>query len=261
MSFTVAAEAYDRFMGRYSVPLAPQMASFAGVSNDQRVLDVGCGPGALTTELVRRLGPAAVTAVDPSEPFVLAARERLAGVRVERASAEHLPFPNQSFDAVMAQLVVHFMADPVAGLAEMGRVTRSRGVVAACVWDHGGGRGPLGAFWQAARALDPGIDDESDLPGVREGHLKELFEAACLREIETTVLSVSVEHPTFREWWEPFTLGVGPAGSYTASLDAARQEQLRRLCHERFPGEPFVITARAWAARGLAEPTTNGAAR
>ena len=252
MSFRVPAEAYDRFMGRYSVPLAPQLASFAEVTVDQRALDVGCGPGALTTELVERLGPDAVTAVDPSEHFVRAARERLPGVNVVRASAEHLPFPDGSFDAVLAQLVVHFMADAVAGLTEMARVTRSGGVVAACVWDHAGGQGPLGAFWEAAHALDPEVADESDLAGVREGHLEELFEAAGLQKIEARILSVSIEHPTFQEWWEPFMLGVGPAGSYTAGLEPDRQRQLRDLCHERFPTEPFVVTARAWAARGRA---------
>jgi SAM-dependent methyltransferase len=252
MSFTVAAESYDRFMGRYSVPLAPLLATFADVVGDQRVLDVGCGPGALTAELVGRLGAAAVMAVDPSEPFVRAARERLPGVRVERAAADHLPFPSRSFDAVLAQLVVHFMDDPVAGLAEMARVTRPHGIVATCVWDHAGGEGPLGVFWEAARVLDPEVESESDLPGAREGHLEALFEAAGLREIEGTLLSVSVEHPTFQEWWEPFTLGVGPAGSYTTRLDPDRQAQLRELCRERFPDEPFAVTARAWAARGLA---------
>jgi hypothetical protein len=143
------------------------------------------------------------------------------------------------------------MADAVAGLREMARVTRSPGVVAASVWDHAGGQGPLGAFWEAARALDPDVADESDLAGAREGHLEELFEAAGLQNIEATILSVSVEHPTFQEWWEPFRLGVGPAGSYTAGLDPDRQGQLRNLCHERFRNEPFVVTARAWAARGL----------
>jgi ubiquinone/menaquinone biosynthesis C-methylase UbiE len=133
VSFTVAADAYDRFMGRYSVPLAPRFADFGEVARGQRVLDVGCGPGALMTELVRRLGDAAVTAVDPSEPFVAAARERQPAVRVERASAEHLPFRDRGLDAALAQLVVHFMTDAVAGLREMARVTRRDGVVAACV--------------------------------------------------------------------------------------------------------------------------------
>ena len=252
MSFDVAAEAYDRFMGRYSTLLSPQLADLAGVRHGQRVLDVGCGPGALTAELVTRLGAAAVAAVDPSEPFVAAARARNAGVQVLRASAEELPFPDRTFDASIAQLVVHFMSDPVAGLAEMGRVTRRDGVVAACVWDHGGRQGPLNRFWDAARLLDPEVVDESTLAGTREGHLGELFEAAGLREIEETSLSASLEHLSFDAWWEPFTRGVGPAGSYLASLGAERQAELREACRAMLPTAPFVLPARAWAARGLA---------
>ena len=252
MSFDVAAEAYDRFMGRYSLLLSPQLADLAKVRAGQRVLDVGCGPGALTAELVTRLGPAAVAAVDPSEPFVAAARARNPGVDVRRSSAERLPFPDGAFDAALAQLVVHFMSDPVAGLAEMARVTRLDGVVVACVWDHGGGRGPLSVFWQAARELDPEVDDESQLAGAREGHLAELFEAAGLDEIEQTTLSASLEHQSFEAWWEPFTRGVGPAGSYVTSLGAERQARLREACQTLLPTPPFVLTARAWAARGRA---------
>jgi SAM-dependent methyltransferase len=251
VSFIVGADAYDRFMGRYSAPLAPQLADFASITVAQRVLDVGCGPGALTAELVRRLGPDAVSAVDPSEPFVAAARQRHSGVSVQRAAAEHLPFEDDAFDAALAQLVVHFMADPVRGLREMARVTRKDGVVAACVWDHAGGQGPLGVFWEAVLELDRDAADESQLAGAREGHLAQLFRAAGLHEVEEGVLSVDVEHPSFEEWWEPFTLGVGPAGSYTAGLEARRQAQLRERCRELLPAAPFAVTARAWAARGL----------
>jgi SAM-dependent methyltransferase len=252
MSFDVAAESYDRFIGRYSRLLSPQLADLAGVHTGQRVLDVGCGPGALTTELVARLGPSAVAAIDPSESFVAAARTRNPGVDVRRASAERLPFPHGTFDAALAQLVVHFMSDPVAGVAEMARVTRRDGVVAACVWDHAGDGGPLSQFWQAARELDPEVDDESRLAGTREGQLAALFEAAGLRDIEATVLSVRVEHPSFEEWWEPFTGGVGPAGSYVASLDEERRAELRERCRALLPAAPFALTAHAWATRGLA---------
>jgi SAM-dependent methyltransferase len=251
VSFTVGADAYDRFMGRYSVPLAPRFADFAAVAAGQRALDVGCGPGALTAELVGRLGPAAVSAVDPSEPFVAAAQERHPGVGVRRAAAERLPFRDQTFDAALAQLVVHFMADPVVGLREMARVTRKQGLVAACVWDHAGGQGPLSPFWEAARELDPDVEDESQLAGARKGHLSQLFQAAGLHEVEEDALSVDVEHPSFEEWWEPFTLGVGPAGGYAAGLDAERQARLHAVCRERLPAAPFVLTARAWAARGV----------
>ena len=251
MSFDVAAEAYDRFMGRYSLLLSPQMADLAGVRGNQRVLDVGCGPGALTAELVTRVGAASVSAVDPSAPFVAAATARNPGVDVLLAPAEHLPFPDGAFDAALAQLVVHFMTDPVAGLAEMARVTRRSGVVAACVWDHAGGHGPLTTFWEAARGLDPTVLDETGLAGTRQGHLPELFEAAGLREIEETILSASLEHPTFEEWWEPFTMGVGPAGIYTVGLDAERQAELRERCRNLLPAAPFVLTARAWGTRAL----------
>ena len=252
MSFEVAAESYDRFMGRYSRLLAPQLADLAGVRDGQRAIDVGCGPGALTAELVRRLGPQAVAAVDPSEPFVAATGERFPGVDVSLAAAEHLPFPDGSFDTALAQLVVHFMADPIAGLKEMARVTRQDGVVAACVWDHAGGQGPLGLFWNVAHELDPDVEDESRLAGAREGHLVELFQAAGLREIGATSLSADLEHATFEDWWEPFTAGVGPAGAYVARLDTQAQAALRERCRDRITAEPFVITARAWAARGLA---------
>jgi SAM-dependent methyltransferase len=251
MSFNIGADAYDRFMGRYSMPLAPQLADFAGVEAGQHVLDVGSGPGALTTELVRRVGPAAVSAVDPSEPFVAAIEQRHPGVTVRRGAAEELPFEDRTFDVALAQLVVHFMTDPVAGLGEMARVTRQHGVVAACVWDYGGGQAPLSLFWAAASQLDPNVEGETQRAGTSEGHLIELFQAAGLDEIEGRVLSVAVEHPTFEYWWEPFTLGVGPVGSYTAGLDPERLTELRERCRAMLPPPPFMVTARAWAARGL----------
>jgi SAM-dependent methyltransferase len=251
VTFAVAADSYDRFMGRYSVLLAPQLAALADVAAGQRVLDVGCGPGALTTELVRLVGATRVTAVDPSEPFVAAVRERHPGVTVEQAAAEQLPFPDDAFDAALAQLVVHFMTDPVAGLQELARVTRTGGVVAACVWDYAGGTSPLSTFWDAARELDPDVDDESGLPGARSGHLAELFEAAGLRDVEEASFEVSIEHSTFEDWWEPYTFGVGPAGAFAAGLDPERQAELRELCRTRLPEAPFVLTASAWAARGV----------
>jgi SAM-dependent methyltransferase len=237
-------------MGRYSGPLAPAFADFAGVPAGERVLDVGCGPGALTAELVERLGADDVSAVDPSESFVAAARVRHPDVDVHQAAAEELPFEDDVFGAALAQLVVHFMADPVTGVREMARVTSEGGLVAACVWDHGGGRGPLSVFWDAARELDAHVEDESRLAGARQGHLVELFQAAGVRDAQEGDLVVDVEHPSFEEWWEPYTLGVGPAGALVARLDSDRQAQLRERCRQTLPEAPFVVTAHAWAARG-----------
>ena len=248
--FDVGAAAYDSFMGRYSSPLAPKFCDFAEIGAEQRVLDVGCGPGALSAELVKRLEPSAVSAVDPSESFVAVARERHPGVDVQQASAEQLPFPDDDFDASLAQLVVHFMADPLAGLSEMLRVTHAGGVVAACVWDHGGGEGPLSRFWDVARELDPHVADESQLAGARKGHLTTLLEQVGLQDVEERSLTVAVEHASFDEWWQPFTFGVGPAGAYLAALDPAQQDRLYERCRDRSPDGSLTVVARAWAARG-----------
>jgi SAM-dependent methyltransferase len=215
------------------------------------VLDVGCGPGALTAELVVRIGAENVTAADPSEAFVEALRARLPDVQLVRASAESLPFEGGAFDVSLAQLVLHVMDDPVAGLREMARVTREGGVVAACVWDFTDG-GPLGPFWEAARALDPEIEDEGAWPGTRAGQLAELFRAAGIADVVDGAISVDVEHAAFEDWWEPFTLGAAPSGKYVAGLDPDRRDALRERCRQMLPKPPFVVSAKAWAARGFA---------
>jgi SAM-dependent methyltransferase len=253
MSFDVAAEAYDDFMGSWSRLLSAQLADFAGLQPGGRVLDVGCGPGALTAVLVQRQGAAAVAAVDPSEAFVAAARTRHPGVDVRQASAEALPYQDATFDAAIAQLVVHFMTDPIAGLREMARVTRAGGSVAACVWDFAGARGPLGPFWEAAQALDPDVVDESKLAGAREGHLVALFGSAGLVQVEQVTLSVRRDFPGFDAWWDTFTHGVGPAGVHVARLDADEQAALREECRTRLPVGAFSLTAAAWAARGISQ--------
>jgi ubiquinone/menaquinone biosynthesis C-methylase UbiE len=210
VTFSGTADSYDRFMGRYSSRLAPRFAQFAGIDASMRALDVGCGPGALTSELVSRLGPGAVSAVDPAERFVATVRERLPGVDVRQGSAEDLPFPEGDFDVSMAQLVVHHMTDPVAGLGEMGRVTRPGGVVAACVWDHETGSAPVSTFFRVARELDPDLFDPARLAGARSGHLGELLSAAGLERVDEEAIPFEVGHSSFEEWWDPFLLGVGP---------------------------------------------------
>jgi SAM-dependent methyltransferase len=243
VAFDVAADAYARFMGRYSEPLADQFVELAGVRRGMRALDVGCGPGALTARLAERLGPDHVAAVDPSAPFVAAARERCPGVDVREARAEALPYDDGAFDAALAQLVVHFMSDPVAGLREMGRVG---GVVAACVWNHASGSGPLSTFWRAVKDLDPDAADEAALPGTGEGDLGALARSAGLHDIVEGSLTVTVPYSSFEEWWEPYTLGVGPAGDHVAALGDDARAALRRHCAELLPDGPFSVAATAW---------------
>jgi SAM-dependent methyltransferase len=246
MSFDVPGDAYGRFMGRYSEPLADQYVVLVGVRPDQRVLDVGCGPGVLTSRLVDRCGAERVAAVDPSASFVDAARSRLPGVDVRQAAAESLPFADDSFDLCLAQLVVHFMADPVAGLREMGRVTEPGGLVSASVWDHTTDTGPLSPFWRAARDVDPAAPGEAELAGSREGHLADLAEAAGLDDVSSTSLTVRVAFATFEDWWAPYLLGVGTTGDFMQTLDDEHRRAIERRCRETLPAAPFEQEARAW---------------
>lgn len=249
MAFDVAAGAYARFMGRYSEPLADRFVELAGVRAGQRAVDVGCGPGVLTARLVERLGADRVAALDPSPPFVAAARERCPGVDVREGRAEQLPFEDGSFDAALANLVVHFMSDPVAGLREMGRVG---GLVGATVWNHATANGPLSTFWQAAKDIDPDVADEATLPGTGEGDLGALAREAGLRDVVEGTITVTVPYASFEEWWEPYTLGVGPAGDHVKQLDEDARETLRRHCAALLPDGPFTVDATAWTvlARG-----------
>jgi SAM-dependent methyltransferase len=246
MGFEVPPDAYARFMGRYAEPLAKVFASFAGVSSGDKVLDVGCGPGALTAHLLS-LG-AEVTGIDPSPPFVDGVRQRFPHVDVRIGTAEELPYDSAAFDAAYAQLVVHFMTDAVGGIRQMARVTRPGGVVAACVWD--GPTGALAPFWDAVHVIDPDAEDEALLSGAHRGHLTEIFNAAGLRDVQEGPIAVDVVHPTLEEWWDPYTYGIGPAGEYVQQLDDEGRAELESVARERLGRGPFTVTATAWAARG-----------
>lgn len=251
--FDVAADAYVRFMGRFSVPLSAQFAEIglAGVDPSARVLDVGSGPGVLTCELVKRQGEANVSAVDPVEAFVEATAASFPAADVRIGSAEDLPYPDGAFGATLAQLVVHFMKDPVAGAAEMARVTAPGGRVSACVWDHAGGRGALSPFWKVVHRYDPGAQGEGALAGSWEGDLTRIFTEVGLREVDERLLTVVLEFATFDEWWEPFTYGVGPAGAYVRSLNRIERVGLVGALREEYGDGPLTVQASAWTATGL----------
>lgn len=252
MSFDVAAEAYDSFMGRFSEPLAVSFAAWCGLQRPAHALDVGCGTGALTRVLTDRLGERAVTAVDPSDSFVTAARARFPAVDIRQAGAELLPFPDDAFDAALAELVVHFMTDPAAGVHEMVRVTRPGGLVAACVWDFVGGRAPQTRFFSALRRITPDTEDETGRTGGRRGDLGRLLRAAGCDDVEEGKLSVEVGFEGFDGWWEPYTHGVAPAGRQLAALPGPDRERVRQEARRLVPDRPFTIRATAWTGRGRA---------
>jgi SAM-dependent methyltransferase len=249
------ADAYDGHVGRYGSELARGLIGLAGVGGGDRVLDVGCGTGLLTAELAAVVGPDRVAAVDPSEPFVEACRQRVPGADVRLAAAEDLPFADATFDGALSQLVVNFMGDPEAGVGQMRRVTRPGGTVAACVWDYAGGMTLLRTFWDAAVALDPAaapLDEGASMRHCRPDTLLALWEAVGLREISSAELTPAVRYASFDELWAPFTTGVAPSGAYTVSLDDDGRRALREEFHRRLggPDGPFVLTARAWAVVG-----------
>jgi len=247
--FNVSDAAYDNFMGRYSMRLAPLFADFAGVAAGQRVLDVGAGTGALTSELVRRGVDAA--AADPSPPFVAALERRLPDVDVRAAPAEELPWPDESFDAVLAQLVLTFMNDAPTGVAEMRRVVRPGGVVATCMWDRTGME-MLAAVNRTQQAVpgDGATAESRTLYRTRE-EIESLFAGAGYADMQTELLEVEAEYTGFDEFWSALADGAGPAGTWVKSLDdaqrAAAREELRRQVGD--PAGAFSLHGRAWATR------------
>jgi SAM-dependent methyltransferase len=235
--------AYDKFMGRFSVRLAPLFADFAGISRGTRVLDVGAGTGALTAELLRR--GATVAAMDPSPEFVATLKSRFPEIDAREAGAEELPWPDASFDAALAQLVIAFMADAEAGVAEMHRVVEPGGVVAVCMWDRER-MDLLHAVNQVQAVVDP--DRSADVPRFRSADsIAELLGDGA----EVELLVVDAEYADFDEFWSALAGGVGPAGAWVASLDEDRRAQAREELR-RFLGNPsgaFTLTGRAWAGR------------
>lgn len=246
-------EAYDRHVGRYGDALARALVETAGVRPGQAALDVGCGPGALTSVLGQVLGAANVAAVDPSEPFASACRQRVPGADVRVATAEALPDFGRRFDAVLSQLVVNFLSDPRAGVRAMRAAARPGGTVASCVWDYADGMTLLRAFWDAALEVDPAAPDEGrTMQWCSPDELRRLWSECGLGAVATGSLTVAAAYASFEDLWEPFTLGIAPSGAFCASLDRDRREALRDAFFARLgsPGGAFSLAACAWFVRG-----------
>lgn len=253
--FAVAAEGYDRLMGRYLPTLGPVFADAAEVTAGQRVLDVGCGPGGLTSVLLDRVGAdGTVAAIDPSPPFVAACRARHPGVDVREGVAEDLPYADATFDASLASLVVGFMSDPVAGVGEMRRVTRPGGRVALSFWDLDD-MPLLGTFWRAvATALGAGGGAEEMRVGRRAGDLARVLVAAGASVVLDDRLTCSASYDGFEDWWSSFTGGAGPVGAYQVSLSEEQRARVREAADALLghPRSTFALQASAWCAVGAA---------
>lgn len=250
--FKSPAEQYDRFMGRYTRALAPALVEASQLPASGRVVDVGCGPGGLTVELARRFGGDHVAAIDPAQQFVAACAERVPGVDAQVGVAEELPWGDNTFDAALSSLVIGFMRDPDQGIAEMVRVTRPGGVVAACMWALPGGLEMLRYYWQAFEEVRPGEGGDRPLAGTGEGDLLGRFQRSGLAGVHGGVLDITAEYTDFDDFWEPLTYAVGPSAQALAALPDDEKLAVREAARELVPSDgPFTLSARAWFARGL----------
>ena len=245
-----ASDGYERFMGRWSRRLAPLFVTFAGVTEGDRVLDVGSGTGALSAATAA-IESVQVTGIERSAAYVAYAREHVDG-RFEVGDALALPFSDDAFDRALSMLVLNFVPDPAAALQQMIRVTRPCGVVAAAVWDYGDGMQMLRTFWDAAVALDPDAAprDERHMPLCTHGALAELWRIHGLQDVDEQPLTIEMKFASFDDYWQPFLCGQGPAGVYVSSLAESARHALESRLHERLGDTGFRLKARAWAVSG-----------
>jgi SAM-dependent methyltransferase len=257
-SMLSGADAYERFMGRWSRDLAPALVRFAAARDGESLLDVGSGTGALAEAMAAAAPSSPIVGIDPSAPYVAFARARQPGahVRFEVGDAQQLRFTDASFDRTLSLLVLNFIPDRGKALTEMVRVTRPGGTVAAAVWDYGEGMEMLRVFWDEAVALHPDAEpgDERHMPLCRRGELGALWRAQGLQDVVEEPIAIQTRFESFDDFWSPFLLQQGPAGAYVAGLSASAREQLQSRLRRRLfgdaPDRPIVLSARAWAVRG-----------
>lgn len=253
-----ASAGYERFMGRWSRLLAPELVAFAGVKDGDRVLDVGAGTGSLGSTVEARMPSSRIIGIDPSQGFIAYAQKNARSDRAhyEVGDAQAMKFKDASFDNTLALLVMNFVPDHNKAIAEMRRVTRAQGVVSACVWDYNEGMQSLRFFWDEAVALDPAIEpkDERHMKLSRQGQLADLWKKAGLVNVQEKPLVIDQAYSSFDDYWGPFTKGAGPGGAYVVSLPEDRRHQLETHLRKRVLGNrddgTFVLKARAWCVRG-----------
>ena len=253
-----SGDPYERYVGRWSRRVAPAFLAWLSVPAGRRWLDVGCGTGALCAAIADQCAPASLAGVEPSEGFLKTARQNLGGkADLRSGSAAQIPFDGNSFDAVVSGLVLNFVADQRAALAEMARVVHAGGIIAAYVWDYAERMELMRYFWDAAVALDPdarGLDEGPRFPLCHPEALEKLMSAARLENVETTALDVPTPFASFEDYWQPFLGAQGPAPAYAMSLDEAARKRLRDRLRATLPARAdgsIPLTARAWAVRGV----------
>lgn len=252
------ADAYERFMGRWSSLLAPSLISLSGLHDGEAVLDVGTGTGALALAVRDATKATRIMGIDPSSAYLERARAKNTDsrVRFEVGDAQALQFPDAEFDKTLSLLVMNFIPQRERALSEMIRVTKPGGIVAAAVWDYGEGMEMLRVFWDEAIALDPtsAPRDEANMPLCKRGELAELWRRGGLSDVQEAPLTVTLHFAKFEDYWAPFQLGQGPAGAYVAQLTKDRRSELERRLRQRLlgaePDRKIEMRGRAWAVKG-----------
>jgi len=253
------AEAYERFMGRWSRLVAPLLVEFAGIKDFGRTLDVGSGTGSLAFAILKQRPHSSVVGIDPSKEYVAYALDRNSfGARAtfEVGDAQRLRFADRAFENSLSLLVFNFIPDPLKALREVQRVTKSGGRIAAAVWDYGDGMRMLRVFWDAVARTDPKSEtrDEKHMPLCRSGELSRLWTQCGLKNVEERPLGIVTRFESFQDYWGAFLLKQGPAGAYAAGLDSGRLQVLRnevkRALGVSADNLAFDLPARVWAVRG-----------
>ena len=248
---------YERYVGRWSRQVAPKFLSWLNVPSGRMWLDVGCGTGALCAAILDHCAPASVAGVEPSEGFLKTAKDNLANrASLHQGSATQIPLGDASVDVVVSGLVLNFVPDPRAALAEMARVTGKGGRIAGYVWDYAGKMELMRHFWDAAVALDPAaakLDEGPRFPLCHPQALEKLFAEAGLKDVAVAPIDIPTPFASFDDYWQPFLGGQGPAPAYAMSLDETARARLRERIRERMPTSAdgaISLIARAWAVRG-----------
>lgn len=248
---------YEAYVGRWSRRVAERFLPWLDVARGAAWLDLGCGTGVLTRAILDLEDPATVVGIDPSPGFLNRARTTIRDPRVAfiEGTAESLPVEAGSADAVAGGLVLNFIPDLAAALADIQRVARPEAVVAGYVWDYGGEMQLIRRFWDAAIALDPAaaaLDEAVRFPLCRPEALEAAFVGAGFDDVVVTAIDVPTVFRDFEDYWSPFLSGVAPAPGYAMSLDDEARERLRNRLDWALPREPdgtIDLIARAWAVR------------
>src|SRR5712671_5908227 len=256
-----SATTYEHFMGRWSRQLSGRFVEFAGVSDGERILDVGCGTGSLTRVVLESADVKSIAGVDLADVYLESARQKIRDPRVDfkTGDATSLPFADNSFDRAFAMLVLHFVPDAKKAVSEMRRVVRSGGVVAATVWDGLGGMPALRLFWDAAATL--GLADGNVLrdfyfrPMTRPNEMLAAWSEAGLESVQQTSITIRFEYENFSDYWFPIAAGEVALGKFALSLAPEQRAGLEAAVRNVYlggePDGPRSFATTAWACKGI----------